>query len=142
MELRNSMIRVFALAAVLPVLSATQSGCARTQSMQSSAALPASQGTVKATNGDNGNTNVLVKVKHLAPPERVAPGAKVYVVWIQPANDRPQSVGALTVDDDLEGTLETVTPHRRFTLTVTPEASGQAAYPTHAAVFSSQIDRD
>jgi hypothetical protein len=52
-----------------------------------------------------------------------------------------QNVGALTLDDDLEGVLETVTPHSRFLLSVTPEASGQVDQPRNPPVFTAQVDR-
>jgi hypothetical protein len=109
--------------------------------MISGAGVPASEGTVEATAGDNGNTNVAIRVKHLAPPSKVAAEATVYVVWIQPRNAAKQSVGALRVNDDLEGSLDTVTPHRRFLVMVTPEASGQVAQPTNEPVFTSDVDR-
>lgn len=144
MSSRNSIVRPTVLAVALPAiaaLSAALPGCARTQTMQSSLGQPASEGTVKATEGDNGNTNLTIKVKHLAPPSRIAPDATVYVVWIQPGNGARQSVGRLTLNDNLEGTLNTVTPHRRFALTVTPEPSGQVAHPTHPPVFVSQVER-
>ncbi|MBK7396167.1 MAG: hypothetical protein IPJ34_07665 [Myxococcales bacterium] len=115
--------------------------CTQAQPMTPASTVPASQGTVTATAADNGNTKVAVKVKHLAQPSKVQPDAAIYLVWIQPPNGPVQSVGALTLDSDLQGTLETVTPHRRFQLTVTPEANQQVAAPSHAAVFSADVDR-
>ncbi len=109
--------------------------------MRSGAGVPASQGTVKASLADNGNTAVAVRVKHLAPPSKVESDATVYVVWIQPRNADIQSVGAMTLNDELEGSLDTVTPHSRFTLTVTPEPSARVAYPSHDPVFSSEVER-
>jgi hypothetical protein len=109
--------------------------------MVSAAGVPASQGTVSATKGDNGNTHLSLKVKHLAPPSKVSPDAAVYVVWLQPRNGEVQNIGALTLNDNLEGSLVTVTPHRRFRITVTPEAGGQVALPTHEPVFTSDIER-
>jgi hypothetical protein len=50
-------------------------------------------------------------------------------------------VGALKVDADLVGKLDTTTPHRTFTLTVTPEPSARMAAPTHAPVFTSEVNR-
>lgn len=110
--------------------------------MVSGEGVPASQGTVEATAGANGNTNLEIRVKHLAPPEKVAADATVYVVWIQPRGAAHQSVGALRLNSDLEGTLATVTPHRRFLVMVTPEPSGQVAEPSHEPVFTSDVDRD
>ncbi len=131
--------RAFALTAALVV-----AGCgaaSATQPMQASEANITGEGTVQATLGDNGNTTLQVRVKHLAQPSRVAEDASTYVVWIQPHNADIQNVGALRIDDDLIGKLDTKTPHRAFLLTVTPEPNGLMAHPTHKAVFSSDVNR-
>lgn len=109
------------------------------QPMHASAENTSGQGTVEAKAGDNGNTEVEVRVKHLSEPSKVAPDASVYVVWIQPRNEAIQNVGALEVDDDLVGMLSTTTPHRAFTLTVTPEPSARMAQPSHEPVFTSEV---
>jgi len=119
-----------------------QLGCASTKPMQSSTAVPAAQGSVEATEDDNGNTALSVRVKHLAQPSMIAPEAQVYVVWIQPRNGAKQSVGALTLDDELEGALDTTTPHKQFTVFVTPEPSNGVAAPTNNPVFTASVDRD
>lgn len=111
------------------------------QPLHASSMVPAGMGDVAATEGANGNTKLVVRVEHLAPPSRLYPEASVYVVWIQPMNGEMQNVGALTVDNDLKGRLETVTPHRLFKLLVTPEPSNSGAMPTHEAVFSADVQR-
>jgi hypothetical protein len=144
MRSRTAIVRRVVLAVAMSAvvaLAGMQLGCARSQAMHSGSGVPASEGTVTATVGDNGNTNVSVRVKHLAPPANVEPDATVYVVWIQAENASKQSVGALVPDDDLEGRLDTVTPHQRFLVSVTPEPNGHVAYPTHAPVFTSNVER-
>lgn len=111
------------------------------QPMASGAGVPASEGTVRATKGDNGNTNLAVRVKHLAPAYKVQPDATVYVVWLQQPDQPKQNIGGLVLDKNLEGSLDTVTPFRRFTVMVTPEASGTVEQPTHDSVFTAQVDR-
>ena len=112
-----------------------------TQVMVPSAGNISGEGTVSATAGENGNTQLDVRVKHLPAASKVAADASVYIVWIKPRNGEIQNVGALQVDDDLVGKLKTTTPHRAFTLTVTPEPSARMAAPTHRPVFTSEIDR-
>ena len=73
---------------------------------------PAAQGTVVARPAENGNVRLTVEVKHLAPPERVSPTAKVYVVWVQPQSGPPQTVGAVRVDQTLTGRRATITVHQ------------------------------
>jgi len=134
------------VAAGLGVLVLGNAGClfgsgAPKQNMNTSPENTSGQGTVQATLGDNGNTSVEVRVKHLSPAPKVAADASVYVVWIRPRNAEIQNVGALQIDDDLIGKLKTTTPHRAFTLTITPEPSARMALPTHPAVFTSEVNR-
>jgi hypothetical protein len=132
--------------ASVALLGASQAGClfgsgAPKQTMRTSAENTSGEGTVQANAGDNGNTQLVVSVKHLSAPMNVAADASVYVVWIQPRNAEIQNVGALQVDDELVGKLNTTTPHRTFMLTITPEPSARMAAPTHRAVFSSEVNR-
>ncbi|HEX6278142.1 MAG TPA: hypothetical protein VFZ53_34090 [Polyangiaceae bacterium] len=116
-------------------------GCGKQeQMMAASGRTPAADGGISFERGDNGNTEVEVKVKHLAPPGRLAPDATIYLVWVDVEGVGVQSVGALELDDDLVGELEFVTPHRVFRVFVTPEASRTVATPSHRAVFSADVD--
>ncbi len=135
-------IPVIALASV-GMLAFSQAGCAsaQKQTMESSVANTSGEGTVEAKAGPNDNTQIEVRVKHLSEPARVASDASVYVVWIHPRNAEIQNVGALRIDEDLVGKLNTSTPHRTFTLTVTPEPSARMAAPTHRAVFTAEVNR-
>jgi hypothetical protein len=110
--------------------------------MTSASDVPASEGTVKATLGANGNTNLYVRVKYLAPAFKVRPDATVYIVWLQRPGKVIQNIGALTLTDNLEGSLNTETPYRRFTITITPEPGRQVEQPTHEPVFKSVVTRD
>ena len=131
-------IRVMALASV-GMLAFSQAGCANAPKQAMESSVENTSGQAKA--GPNDNTQIEVLVKHLSPPARVASDASVYVVWIQPRNAEIQNVGALKVDADLVGKLDTTTPHRTFTLTVTPEPSARMAAPTHGAVFTTEVNR-
>lgn len=124
-----------------PLLTTTVSGCAKPDKMHASAAVPASEGTVRATEGTDGNTDVTLWVKHLADPARVQGDSTTYVVWFQAVGAKPQNVGAMAVDANLEGRFDGSTPHKRFWVTVTPEPAATADQPTHDAVFSSEVDR-
>jgi hypothetical protein len=110
--------------------------------MRASDKVPAAQGTVRISDADNGNTGLSIRVQHLAPPSKIAPDATTYVVWIQPRNGTIQSVGAMSLDDDLEGSLDAVTPHKRFVVTVTPEPSAQVSGPSHEPVFTYDVEPD
>jgi FlaG/FlaF family flagellin (archaellin) len=145
------MTRRVLLGFAVPVaagLLGMQFGCATARSwttrstpMNSAAEVPAGQGTVKATLGNNGNTNLAIRVKHLAPAFKVQADATVYVVWLQQTGQNPQNIGALALNSDLEGSLDTVTPFRKFTITVTPEPGRQVEQATHPPVFTSEVNR-
>jgi hypothetical protein len=126
----------------LALLAVMLIGCVSTQQpMHSAAGVPASEGTVNATKGDNDNTVVDIHVKHLAPPSKMAADATVYVVWVQPLDGAMQNVGAMVLDSNLDGSLNTLTPHHRFKLIVTPEPSAAVAAPTHEPVFTTDVER-
>lgn len=108
--------------------------------MPASGRTPAAEGTVSTEHGENDNIVAHVRVKHLAPPSRLASDANTYVVWVQPPNAPIQSVGALRLDDELEGELDFVTPHEQFRLTITPESSATFTAPMNRPVFSVSVD--
>lgn len=102
---------------------------------------PAAQGTVKAKAGENQNTQIAIEVKHLAEPYRVQPRARVYVAWINPQGQeaQPRNVGALRVDKNLTGKLQTVTPYTNFDVTVTAEESPTASSPSGPPVLRTTV---
>lgn len=104
---------------------------------------PGAQGTVEAREGDNGNTEIDLKVKHLAEPGKIAPGAQTYIVWARSREpNRPiQNLGALIPSRDLEGELKAMTPLRDFEVIVTPEPSAQETKPTNPTILSTSIRR-
>ncbi|MEP7348141.1 MAG: hypothetical protein ABI877_22940 [Gemmatimonadaceae bacterium] len=105
--------------------------------------LPAAVSTAKISATDNGNTRIELKVEHLALPGRVAPGTTIYIVWVRgdEAFARPQNIGALKVDSDLNGELTGMTPLRVFELFVTPESSQDVADPTGKRVLFTNVSR-
>ncbi len=134
--------QVFALIiAGLAVVAAACAGPSPEVRMASSPDIPAAQGTVRATPGDNGNTRLQVFVRHLAQPDKVKPGATTYVVWVQSAGGAPQNMGALKVDEDLRGTLATVTPLKTFDVFITLETSATVQEPSAKNLLSASIAR-
>lgn len=110
--------------------------------MVGSVDIPAAQGTVTATSAANNNTAIVVDVHHLAPPERVQPGATTYVVWARATGrDDYQNLGGLKVDSDLHGRLQTVTSLRSFDVIVTAEESPTVTTPARKRVLSATIER-
>jgi hypothetical protein len=104
--------------------------------------IPGAEGIVTTSTTDNGNTKLDISVKHLAPPERVEPGASVFMVWVRGLESGAQAVsqGALVVNSDLSGQIVTVTPLRSFELFVTPESSQSVTAPTGKTLLSARIE--
>lgn len=120
----------------------TISGCATREKISGTSVVPAAQGQIKASKAEGNNTDLQVKVSHLAQPQRVASGATNYVVWIQPEGARSfQNIGILQVGRDLEGQYETTIPYRDFRIVVTPEPSGAVVQPSGPAVFDQFVSR-
>ncbi len=102
---------------------------------------PAAQGVVSTQQDENGNTQMSISVKHLAKPSLISPMASSYVVWIKPSGARSfQNVGALRVNQDLEGTYQTSVPYQNFDLIVTPERSPMAQSPTGVTVLQKSVN--
>ena len=131
--------RVFAVLVAVAATGCLFGGGESKQPMSASGENTSGQGTVETHVDANGNTEVELLVKHLSTPSKVATDASIYVVWIRPHNGMAQNVGALQVSDDLVGKFNTTTPHRAFTLMVTPEPSGRMTQPTHDAVFTAEV---
>ncbi|MFS8067008.1 MAG: hypothetical protein ACMG6S_11610 [Byssovorax sp.] len=107
----------------------------------SSPNVPAASGEITTEEGENGNLKLGIEVKHLAAPEKIQPGATVFVVWVEAAGATPQNVGALRIDEDHTGRLDTTTPHRRFNLAITAEEEPATALPKGPRVLSAAVAR-
>jgi hypothetical protein len=125
------------------LLALALAGCASAPiPLVNSPIVPAASGEITTTEeGNNHNLRLEIEVKHLAPPEKVEPGATVYVVWVEVAGATPQNVGSLRVDDDLAGKLDTTTPFHRFNLAITAEREPAAVLQRGARVLSATVDR-
>ena len=118
---------------LLPVAGAmifATAAWARTYTLQPSSAVPGATGTVDAkAQKSGGNTDVSVKVEHLARPTVLAPPANNYVVWIEPQGGQPQNEGVLDVGDNEKGALKITTTASKFAVLVTAENEAHAQEP-------------
>ena len=111
--------------------SVVTGSAAATLVLGSSTQIPAAQGKAHLHNTENGNVEIKLSVRHLAPPGRISPGAEVFVVWargLAPGTEA-QNLGALKVDKNLNGKMTAVTPMSSFDLFITCEQSQTAAFP-------------
>jgi len=106
-----------------------------------SASVPAASGEVLTRKWEGKNRAVEVRVRSLAPPTQIVPGATTYVVWFTPVqeNGPAQNMGALTLNSDLSGTLVVETPFVDFDVLVTAESSAGVTQPTGKEVMRAQV---
>ena len=102
---------------------------------------PSAQGTVATSTDRNGNVEVEVKVKHLAPAQRLVPPHQAYLVWVQPRGAQAELLGALRVNDGQEGSLKATTTHKDFEVLVTAEDSINPQVPSTNAVLRGAVER-
>ncbi len=118
--------------------------CATKATFPVSNVVPATDGYVKVKQGKNDNYEIKVKVKHLAPAERLNPPKDVYVVWIETASG-VENIGQLNtssslVSDTRKGSLETVSSYKPDEVFITAESSPKAQYPGMQEVLRTEIE--
>ena len=139
-------IRIRIAAAALVTIVVTFAACSTggtVRNMQSSATVPGAEGELALSDGGNQNTEILVSVKHLADPRKLRTGATNYIVWSRPfaGNGEPQNLGALDVDENLNGRLRTVTPFRQFSLFITAEPAPNVVKPSGEPLLWTNVSR-
>ncbi|MFL6350295.1 MAG: hypothetical protein ACJ74Z_00380 [Bryobacteraceae bacterium] len=127
---------------LIVVAAVMWTGCGgKKVSMVPAAAVPAATGTVDLGKDRNGNTQIDLKVQHLAKPENLTPPKSTYIVWIQARDGRPENQGQLHVNDNLEGEFKAPTPLRTFDIFVTAEDGPSATSPNGPEVFHKTVHR-
>lgn len=107
--------------------------------MESKGGGPSVEGKVEVASGQQGNRDLKVEAKHLAPPDATFSGTSTYVVWLKPKEGAPVNVGVLKPDKDLNAQLETKTPFTSFEVLVTAEHGSQATEPSGRQVMSAKV---
>lgn len=126
---------------LLTVLVFAAASWAREDRLNNTGIAPAAEGKVITGTDSNGNTQVEVQVKHLAGAEKLTPPRQVYLVWVQARGKDPELLGALCVNDKLEGTLKSSTPYKDFDIFVSAEDSAQAVTPSSTVVLKGTVER-
>jgi hypothetical protein len=106
-------------------------GAAVTLPLGNSSEIPAAAGKVRLNHTKNGNVEIKLQVKHLAPPGRITPGANAFVVWARglAPGAEAQNLGALKTDKNLNGKLTASTAMSSFDLFITCEQAQTATFP-------------
>ena len=80
-------------------------------------------------------------MKNLAPPERVVPGTRIFIIWTRKNAEAQWSrAGNLKYDAAArEGTFEGTVPEVDFDLQITTEKDDNAASPSADMIFSQHV---
>lgn len=131
-----------ALSLTALLFTLTLSGLAKKIPLTAAALVPSATGELDVGKDKNGNTKIELKVKHLAQPGRLTPPKAGYVVWIQGSGAEATNEGQLTVNNDLNANLTTVTPLRNFAVFVTAEDDPRGAKaPAGPEVLRATVQR-
>jgi len=114
-------------------------GWAKTYHFASTKIDPSATGDVDISKDKNGNSNVNLRVEHLAKPALLTPPANLYVVWFQESGDNPENEGQLQVGNDLRRQLKTTTPLHNFDIFVTAESDPTAKTPSDQIVLRATV---
>lgn len=90
------------------------------------------------------NLTLTLRINHLAQPSEIDEKASTYVAWIIPKEAKydPINIGALDLQENLSGLLETTVAFKEFDIFVTPERVPTATFPTGPKVFKSHVKED
>ncbi len=133
----------FARFALLSLTLVISSCSTMTRDLEAAPELLTAKGEVAVSPTDNENRKVVLSVKHLAQAEKVQPGAKLFVMWVQPvepAGAPVQNLGAFNVSSDLDAKITGTTPHSKFDVFVTAENAREATAPTGRRLLWSKIN--
>lgn len=121
-------------------LCLTTAAWAKTYTLRATPVEPGATGTVDAKPQKSGaNTEVTVKVDHLAKPGQLTPAANNYVVWIEPNNGKPMNQGVLKVGDNEKGSLKMTTTSPKFAVVITAENEANPQAPSGRVVMRTDV---
>jgi hypothetical protein len=110
----------------------------KTYTMQTSTLEPGAVAKLDVK-ANTGNTEMDLKVEHLAKPSLLSQPASNYVVWVQQPGHEPINEGLLRVDDSLKGEVKATTTAARFTVLVTAEDDAKAQTPSDRVVLRADV---
>jgi hypothetical protein len=113
----------------------------REDKLANTGAAPAAEGKVITDTDRNGNTGIEVHVKHMATPQSLTPAKQTYLVWVQPRGKDPELLGALRVNEDLEGSLKAATTYKDFEIFITAEDNMKPDTPSSTVILKGSVAR-
>jgi hypothetical protein len=101
---------------------------------------PSAIGSVSVERIEGGQRLLVLQFDGLPPPERIAPGLREFVVWLEDSRGAEVKVGKLRYDrDHRSGNLLATTELTAFTVRVTGERDAQAAQPSGVRIAERKV---
>ncbi|HEY8428702.1 MAG TPA: hypothetical protein VIL20_10025 [Sandaracinaceae bacterium] len=101
---------------------------------------PGAEGTIQVERIEGGNRLVTVTLRHMTPPDRLAPGLTTFIMWFRDPHGRSTKASRLEYDPGSRTARATATtPLTRFALIVTAERDGNAIEPSQNVIFNQRV---
>ena len=115
--------------------------CATKVNFLNSSVVPAAEGFVKVKKDNNNNYAIHIELVNLAEPDRLQPGRKTYVVWMETDRDALKNIGQINsstslLSKRLKADFETVSPVKPTKIFITAEDDASIQYPGSQVVLS------
>lgn len=113
------------------------SACSKRVTFPVSEVVPAAEAVVKIERDDNKNYEVELEVSNLAPPDRLTPARRHYVVWMVTKKHGTINIGNLNVNRKNNAQLTTSTPYEPIRIFITAEDDSKPVLPSTQVVLNS-----
>jgi hypothetical protein len=138
--LRWNVKRIFGFFLAVVLIFSGES-CTPKISFLSSSIVPAAQGYVKITKDKNKNYAIDIQLLHLAPPERLQPAKKVYVIWMITDQERKKNIGQINsstsfLSQKLKASFKTVSSFKPAKIFITAEDDAAIQTPAGPVVLT------
>ena len=126
----------------LALLLAAAPACASRYKADAEAPTSAAQAKIRVSVNKTGIRQVRVEMLHLAPPAKIDPANKVYMVWIAVPGQGVTKAGYLDYSERRRrGVLVATTPHPKFEVIVTIEQNPSASEPGKAEILRKLVSK-
>jgi hypothetical protein len=115
--------------------------CTRKINFSNSTVVPAARGTVEIKKDRNNNYSIDIDIKHLAEPDRLPRPRKLYVVWIESAENGLQNIGELKpstglLTGSLRASMKAISPFKPTRVIITAEDRANIQSPGNYVVLN------
>ena len=134
---------LFFVAILVPFIFLLNSCGGSKMAFQTSSVVPSAEGSVKVKKDKNKNYDIDLSVIRLANAERLNPPKKMYIVWMNTANDGVKKIGQLKTSSSLlskslKSSLKTSVPYEPKSFFITAEDDAGIEVPYGPTVLSTQ----